>query len=65
MNITRMKAAQQAANDHEQNELHDWIDAEVLQTIDDKITAQNIQLDKKSLKLIEKEITKLLKECFK
>ena len=45
--------------------MHDWIDAEVSQTIDDKITAQNIQLDEKSLKLIEKEITKLLKECFK
>ena len=65
MNITRMKAAQQAANDYEQNELHDWIDAKVSQTIDDKIAAQNIQLDGKSLKLIEKEITKLLKECFK
>ena len=63
MDVTKMKKK----DPEQKNELHDWIDAEVPQIIDDEVDAQNPEfvIDKESLKAIEKEVTKLLKEYFK
>ena len=59
MNVTKTESAQ--------NELHDWIDNEVPQMIEDEIDSQNVEItiDKESLKRIEAEVTKLLKGYFK
>jgi len=48
-------------------ELHDWIDAEVPQMIDERVGEKNtdITFDEEALKEIEKEVTKLLKQYFK
>ena len=49
------------------NELHNWIDAEVPQMIDDE--AENpkteIVIDKETLKQVEKKVTEMLKQYFK
>ena len=49
------------------NELHDWIDSEVPQMIDDEIENkfdENL-FDEETLKQIEAKITAMLKEYFK
>ena len=49
------------------NELHDWIDAEVPQMIDEEIETQYDEtlIDKETLKQIEAKVTAMLKEYFK
>ena len=49
------------------NELHEWIDDEVPQMIDERVGEKNtdITFDEEALKVIEKEVTKLLKQYFK
>ena len=49
------------------NELHDWIDSEVPQMIDDEIENkfdENL-FDEETLKQIEAKVTAMLKEYFK
>ena len=59
MNVTKKEPVK--------NDLHEWIDNEVPQMIEDEINSQNVEItiDKESLKRIEAEVTKLLKEYFK
>ena len=67
MDVTKRNVNHAAQADVGQNELHDWIDAEVPQMIDDEINNQQPEIifDKQQLKKIEEEVTKLLKQYFK
>ena len=49
------------------NELHEWIDAEVPQMIDEEIETQYDEtlIDKETLKQVEKKVTEMLKQYFK
>ena len=49
------------------NELHNWIDSEVPQMIDDEAEKQNteIVIDKETLKQIEAKVASMLKEYFR
>lgn len=49
------------------NELHDWIDSEVPQMIDDEIENKfdENMFDEETLKQIEAKVTAMLKEYFK
>ena len=59
MNVNRIND-----KDNQQNEkLHEWIDNDVPQMIDENVANQSpeIVFDEEALKKIEKEVTKLLK----
>ena len=49
------------------NELHEWIDAEVPQMIDEEIETQYDEtlIDKETLKQIEAKVASMLKEYFR